>query len=251
MDPSTVVSAAAVVNTAIPASHSIWDLVAQAGPVVKVVMLALLGMSVVSWAMIFDKWRRFSRINKDADAFEERFWSGGSVAKLFQTAPEEWPGSPIVMVFTAGFREWKRWEGEEPGAAAQQRGEAGDMLTSVRRAMTVALNREVEQLERGLTFLATVGSTSPFIGLFGTVWGIMNAFRGLAGVKSTTIAMVAPGIAEALVATAMGLIAAIPAVIAYNKYHAELRRLHQKMDNFGAEFLNILERRTARMKGVV
>ncbi|WP_420905935.1 protein TolQ [Candidatus Magnetaquiglobus chichijimensis] len=222
-------------------SHSILDLVFQAGPVVKMVMLALLLASIVSWAIIIEKWRRFRRVTKDAAEFEERFWSGGSVAKLYQTAAQEWPESPIVTVFVTGFREWKRWEGN-----GTRTSEVGDLFMNVRRAMTVALNREVDNLGRGLTFLATVGSTSPFIGLFGTVWGIMNSFLGLAGAKSTTLTMVAPGIAEALIATAMGLVAAIPAVIAYNKYAADLRRQHQKMENFGSEFLNILERQTSR-----
>ncbi|MBF0273424.1 MAG: protein TolQ [Magnetococcales bacterium] len=222
-------------------SHSIWDLVVQAGPVVKLVMLALLAASVVSWAIIIDKWRRFRRVTKDAAEFEERFWSGGSVAKLYQTAAQEWPESPIVTVFVTGFREWKRWESNGTRVS-----EVGDLFTNVRRAMTVSLNREVDNLGRGLTFLATVGSICPFIGLFGTVWGIMNSFLGLAGAKSTTLTMVAPGIAEALIATAMGLVAAIPAVIAYNKYAADLRRQHQKMDNFGSEFLNILERQSSR-----
>ncbi|NGZ07706.1 MAG: protein TolQ [Magnetococcales bacterium] len=230
-------------------SHSIWDLVVQAGPVVKLVMLALLAASIVSWAIIIDKWRRFRRVSKDAAEFEERFWSGGSVANLYKTAAQEWPESPIVTVFVTGFKEWKRWENN--GNGTPRISEVGDLFTNVRRAMTVALNREVDNLGRGLTFLATVGSTSPFIGLFGTVWGIMNSFLGLAGAKSTTLTMVAPGIAEALIATAMGLVAAIPAVIAYNKYAAELRRQHQKMDNFGSEFLNILERQSSRRGSLI
>lgn len=225
-------------------SHSIWELVSQAGPMVKMVMLSLLLASIVSWAIIIDKWRRFRNVKQEAIAFEERFWSGGSVAKLYQSAAREWPNSPIVNVFTTGFREWKRWEGGD--GVAPRITEIGDLLPNVRRAMTVTLNRELDNLGRGLTFLATVGSTSPFIGLFGTVWGIMNAFLGLAGAKSATLTMVAPGIAEALIATAMGLIAAIPAVIAYNKYAADLRRFQKKMDNFGAEFLNILERQSSR-----
>ena len=227
-------------------SHSIWDLVAQAGPLVKLVMLSLLAASIVSWTIIIDKWRRFRNVTREAIAFEERFWSGGSVAKLYQSAAREWPDSPMVNVFTTGFREWKRWEGED---GTQRATEIGDLLPNVRRAMTVTLNRELDNLGRGLTFLATVGSTSPFIGLFGTVWGIMNSFLGLAGAKSATLTMVAPGIAEALIATAMGLVAAIPAVIAYNKYAADLRRFHKKMDNFGAEFLNILERQSSRRMG--
>ncbi|MBF0369192.1 MAG: protein TolQ [Magnetococcales bacterium] len=229
-------------------THSIWDLIAQAGPVVQLVMLSLLVASIVCWAIILDKWRRFRRVTREAEAFEERFWSGGSVAQLFKTAGREWPNSPVVTVFTTGYQEWKRWESGER-ILTPRLGGNGDLLPNVRRAMTVALNREIDILERGLTFLATVGSTSPFIGLFGTVWGIMNAFRGLAGAKTTTLTMVAPGIAEALIATAMGLVAAIPAVIAYNKFAADLRRVHQKLDNFGAEFLNILERQTSRGKG--
>lgn len=223
-------------------THTIWDLVAQAGPVVKLVMLILLAASMTSWGIILHKWLHFRKIKRDVAAFEERFWSGGSVSNLYQTAGEEWPGSPIVAVFLTGFREWKRWAASNGNRST----ESGDILPNVRRAMTVALNREIDRVGQGLTFLATVGSTGPFIGLFGTVWGIMNSFRGLAGAKTSTLTMVAPGIAEALIATAMGLVAAIPAVMAYNKYAADMRRLHQKLDNFGAEFLNILERQAAR-----
>jgi biopolymer transport protein TolQ len=229
------------------ASHSIWDLVAQAGPVVKLVMLVLLAASMTSWGIILHKWLRFRKIKKVVTAFEERFWSGGNIANLYKTAADEWPGSPIVAVFLTGFREWKRWAGESKNG--KRNSEVGDILPNVRRAMTVALNREMDNVGQGLTFLATVGSTGPFIGLFGTVWGIMNSFRGLAGAKTTTLTMVAPGIAEALIATAMGLIAAIPAVMAYNKYATEMRRLQQKLDNFGAEFLNILERQASRRGG--
>lgn len=228
-------------------SHSVWGLIVQAGPLVKLVMLSLLAASILSWAIIIDKWRRFRSVTQEAIAFEERFWSGGSVAKLYQTAASEWPNSPMVHVFTTGFREWRRWEGDD--GAASHTAEISDLLPNVRRAMTVTLNRELDNLGRGLTFLATVGSISPFVGLFGTVWGIMNSFLGLAGAKSTTLTMVAPGIAEALIATAMGLVVAIPAVIAYNKYAADLRRFQQKMDNFGAEFLNILERQSLRRAG--
>lgn len=227
-------------------SHSVWDLVTQAGPMVKLVMFSLLAASILSWAIIVDKWRRFRNVTREAIAFEERFWSGGSVAKLYQSAAREWPDSPMVNVFITGFREWKRWEGEDGTSRIT---EIGELLPNVRRAMTVALNRELDNLGRGLTFLATVGSTSPFVGLFGTVWGIMNSFLGLAGAKSATLTMVAPGIAEALIATAMGLMAAIPAVIAYNKYAADLRRFQKKLDNFGAEFLNILERQSSRRMG--
>jgi biopolymer transport protein TolQ len=226
------------------ATHSVWDLVAQAGPLVKLVMLLLLAASMISWGIILHKWLRFRKIKKDVSAFEERFWSGGSVSKLYKTAADEWPDSPIVAVFLTGFREWKRWAGD-----STRNSEVGDILSNVRRSMTVALNRELDSVGRGLTFLATVGSTGPFIGLFGTVWGIMNSFRGLAGAKTTTLTMVAPGIAEALIATAMGLVAAIPAVIAYNKYATDMRRLQQKLDNFGAEFLNILERQASRRGG--
>jgi biopolymer transport protein TolQ len=233
------------------ANHNLLDLIIQAGPVVKLVMLGLLFASAYSWVIIGKKWRRFQTIHGESNRFEELFWSGGSIAKLYQTAMKDWPTNPMVSVFAAGYREWHRWEsGEQPAHGGNIReSEVGDLVDSVRRAMTATLNREVDQLEQGLTFLATVGSTSPFIGLFGTVWGIMNAFMGLAGAKTTTLAMVAPGIAEALIATAIGLVAAIPAVIAFNKFSADLRRLHQQIDNFGAEFLNILERRAARIKG--
>ncbi|MBF0589783.1 MAG: protein TolQ [Magnetococcales bacterium] len=226
-------------------NQGVWDLIAQSGPVVQLVMLSLLAASIISWAIIFDKWRRYRHISRSEMDFEEQFWSGGSMPELFRTAGDAWPDCPMVTAFTTGYQEWRRWEVQGKDAESASVAEMGDLLANVRRAMSVAMDREIDQLERGLNFLATVGSTSPFIGLFGTVWGIMNAFLGLAGAKSTTLAMVAPGIAEALIATAMGLVAAIPAVIAYNKFSSDLRRIHQKSDNFGAEFLNILERRTA------
>ncbi|MGN7612697.1 protein TolQ [Magnetococcales bacterium HHB-1] len=227
-------------------THSLWDLISQAGPVVQLVMLALLVSSLVSWGMIYDKWRRFRKIRKESAAFIAEFWSGISMPELYQMTQTQWRNNPTVTVFSTGFREWKKWE-QVVGKPSDQRPDAGELTSNLRRAMLASLSREIDHLEQGLTFLATVGSTSPFIGLFGTVWGIMNAFRGLAGAKSTTLTMVAPGIAEALVATAMGLIAAIPAVIAFNKFSSDLRRVHQNADNFGADFLNILERQAVRI----
>jgi biopolymer transport protein TolQ len=214
----------------------ILGLVLGASLPVKLVMLLLLAASIASWMIIFRKKAMIDRALAEARDFEERFWSGADLAAVFRdiTARNEQLAG-MEAIFEAGFREF---------AKLRQR-KALDpriMVEGAQRAMRVALSRNVDRLEQGLEFLATVGSTSPYIGLFGTVWGIMIAFQGLANVKEATIAMVAPGISEALIATAMGLFAAIPAVIAYNRYSSKVDRLNSRYEAFAEEFSTILQR---------
>lgn len=215
---------------------SILHLITGASPVVQFVLLLLVVISVVSWTMIFHKWKMLGDARDDADAFEKRFWSGGDLAVLYKEVTEA-PGEARGMadIFEAGFKEFAR-QRKLPGNDSQA------LIEAVQRCMRVALSREMDRLEMNLPFLATVGSTSPYVGLFGTVWGIMNSFRALGNVRQATLAMVAPGIAEALVATAMGLFAAIPAVVAYNRYSNDVERLINRYDNFLEEFSSILMR---------
>jgi len=200
------------------------------------VMLLLLITSLFSWNVIFQKRRMLSKARAEAEEFEEKFWSGGDLANLYNQVTSGRHGNAgMAIIFEAGFKEFARLRKQESVDPMA-------VLEGAQRAMRVALSRETDKLELHLPFLATVGSTSPYIGLFGTVWGIMNSFRALGNVKQATIAMVAPGIAEALVATAMGLFAAIPAVIAYNRFSTELERLISRYDAFSEEFANILQR---------
>jgi biopolymer transport protein TolQ len=215
---------------------SIITLIREASPVVQIVMAILVLASVVSWTFIFQKYREIKRAEETSEAFEERFWSGIDLTDLYrQLAREEYDTEGLENIFLAGFKEFARLR-QQPniGADAVMEGSA--------RVMKVALNRELERLDERLPFLATVGSTSPYVGLFGTVWGIMNSFRSLGAVKQATLAMVAPGISEALVATAMGLFAAIPAVMAYNRYSTEIGRLASRYEAFTEEFLSLLHR---------
>ncbi|MBF0470381.1 MAG: protein TolQ [Gammaproteobacteria bacterium] len=215
---------------------SIVELFLGASILVQIVMLLLLLASFASWVIIFEKWLMLRRARSDAKMFEERFWSGIDLVDLYKQLGrdiDQLQGLPSI--FTAGFGEFARLrkqEGTDPVV----------IVEGVQRSMRVAMARESERLESKIPFLATVGSTSPYIGLFGTVWGIMNAFRALGGETQATLAMVAPGIAEALIATAMGLFAAIPAVIAYNRYSHSLDRLESRMDAFNDEFTNLLQR---------
>jgi biopolymer transport protein TolQ len=214
----------------------ILGLVLGASLPVKLVMLLLLAASIASWMIIFRKKAMIDRALAEARDFEERFWSGADLAAVFRdiTARNEQLAG-MEAIFEAGFREFaklRQRKGLDPRV----------MVEGAQRAMRVALSRNVDRLEQGLEFLATVGSTSPYIGLFGTVWGIMIAFQGLANVKEATIAMVAPGISEALIATAMGLFAAIPAVIAYNRYSSKVDRLNSRYEAFAEEFSTILQR---------
>jgi biopolymer transport protein TolQ len=214
--------------------HSALDLILQASLIVQFVMALLAGASVVSWAIILRKHQLLKTERVGADQFEEQFWSGGDLSGLYKSLEA---GSPTGMagVFVAGFREFSRLRRQAGIGAAE-------LLEGSRRAMRVAQLRETDRLEENLSTLATIGSTSPYVGLFGTVWGIMSAFQGLGNVQQATLAMVAPGIAEALIATAMGLFAAIPAVIAYNRYADHVGRLELRYDAFMEEFSTILQR---------
>jgi biopolymer transport protein TolQ len=214
----------------------VWALVLQASWMVKGVMLILLAASVMSWMIIFRKRQMLASAEKGADAFEEQFWSGTDLVHLYENVSRHAGNrSGMELLFESGFSEFSRMR-------EQGRMTADTMVEGAQRAMRIALARETERLEHHLNFLATVGSTSPYIGLFGTVWGIMTSFHQLANVNQATIAMVAPGISEALIATAMGLFAAIPAVIAYNRYSNQVERLEVRFDNFKEEFSSILQR---------
>jgi len=216
---------------------SLWGLFLQADWVVKLVMLGLLAASVWVWAIVFEKVTSIRRANREADAFEDRFWSGGSLDEIYQTEGEQ-PSHPIAAVFAAAMREWRRSAQRLAGSELV----AAGLRERVDRAMTVTVQREMDRLERWMTFLASVGSVAPFVGLFGTVWGIMNSFAAIAGMQNTNLAVVAPGIAEALFATAIGLVAAIPAVLAYNKISTDLARFASRMEAFATEFGAILSR---------
>ena len=218
------------------ADLSVIQLVLHASVLVQLVMLLLLGLSVMSWFVIFNKRQVMKAAQAAAQQFETRFWSGGDLSQLYKELSQAGNRTRgMESIFHAGFREFARLR--------QQSGvDPREMMKGVQRAMRVALNRETEALEHHLPFLATVGSTSPYVGLFGTVWGIMNSFHALGNVNQATLAMVAPGISEALIATAMGLFAAIPAVIAYNRYSTETDRLVNRYDNFSEEFSSVLQR---------
>ncbi|MDA0706793.1 MAG: protein TolQ [Proteobacteria bacterium] len=221
---------------------SIVGMLFTASVPVQLVMLLLVMASVMSWTIIFTKRRLVARTQEASDDFEASFWSGGDLNTLYEGAAHKRGGSlGMASIFEAGFREFNR--------AMQQSGISPDkVVEECRRAMRVAQMREVDRLEQGLATLATIGSTSPYVGLFGTVWGIMNAFIGLANVQSATLATVAPPIAEALIATAMGLFAAIPAVIAYNRYADKVVRLEYRFDGFSEEFSSILQRHARNKK---
>lgn len=218
------------------ADVSVIGLLIDASIPVQIVMLLLVGASLVSWSIIFTKRRLIRRTRSASDDFEAAFWSGGDLNTLYRSATRTKGGSMgMASIFESGFREFNR--------ALQAGGNSPEkVVEECRRAMRVAQMREVDRLEQSLATLATIGSTSPYVGLFGTVWGIMGAFMGLANVQSATLAVVAPPIAEALIATAMGLFAAIPAVIAYNRYADKVVRLEYRYDGFTEEFSSILQR---------
>jgi len=217
---------------------SVLSLVTGASVLVQLVMAGLLMVSVFSWYYIFIKVFTYKRAVRQSNAFEKDFWSGGDLNELFQRAinAREEAGS-LERIFESGFREFTKLR-KQPGQ------NIGVVMDGTRRAMRATYAREIENLEAHLSFLASVGSVSPYVGLFGTVWGIMNSFRGLAQVAQATLGTVAPGIAEALIATAMGLFAAIPAVVAYNRFAGDLNRLATRFDSFMEEFSNILQRQS-------
>jgi len=215
---------------------SFINLVLNASFIVQFVMLSLLIASIASWSIIFRKSRLIKRIKTASDKFESRFWAGGDLNSLYQTAKKDESLSlGMAGIFEAGFQAFNRLSTKQSIARDK-------MVDECTRAMRVAQMREVDKLEQSLATLASIGSISPYVGLFGTVIGIMNSFRALAGVQSATLAMVAPGIAEALVATAMGLFAAIPAVVAYNRFADKVTRLEIRYDGFSEEFTSILQR---------
>jgi biopolymer transport protein TolQ len=224
------------------ANLSLWGLFLEADVVVKLVMLILLLASVWVWAIIIEKVISLRRVNREATEFEDSFWSGGSLDDLYEREGAD-PTNPIAAVFGAAMSEWKRTvriAGIDIGTTA--------VKERVDRAMNVTIMREMDRLERYMIFLASVGSTAPFVGLFGTVWGIMHSFSAIAAMHNTDLAVVAPGIAEALFATAIGLVAAIPSVLAYNKLSNDLARFAARLEGFGAEFSAILSRQSEERK---
>jgi biopolymer transport protein TolQ len=227
------VSAATAATDAV--NFGIWHMFWQAGLVVKIVMLGLVAASVWCWAIVFEKFASFKKIDRSMDQFEQQFWSGQSLEDLYSAmGPRNNTG--MAALFMAAMREWKRSQ-----ESVMRAGFAG-VQTRIDRVMDVQLQRELERLEARLLFLATIGSAGPFIGLFGTVWGIMTSFQAIAVSKNTNLAVVAPGLAEALFATALGLLAAIPAVVFYNKFSSDITRIGARLENFADEFSAIISR---------
>jgi biopolymer transport protein TolQ len=222
----------------VPHDLSVLGLFWQSDSIVKVVMLILLCASLWSWAVIFDKVMRLRRLRQAASSFEESFWSGGSLDDLYERVGQR-PPDPMTSVFAAAMREWRRSAAKGLLGTAVMR---SSLQQRIERVMNITVGREMERVERFMAFLATVGSTAPFIGLFGTVWGIINSFQAIAAAKNTSLAVVAPGIAESLFATALGLVAAIPAVVAYNKLVTDFGRYAGRLEAFASEFSAILSR---------
>jgi len=215
---------------------SIFSLIAQASLVVQLVMLILLAASVMSWTFILAKRKTLKQAEQEALEFEQRFWASKDLSELYQSTHNKGAQmDAIESIFTAGYKEFSRMQSIAEVAAAAK-------VENAERAMRIVMMRETSKLEESLPFLATVGSTSPYVGLFGTVWGIMNSFRALSTVKQATLAQVAPGIAEALIATAIGLFAAIPAVIAYNRFNSGIENLSTQYELFIEEFVVLLQR---------
>ena len=233
------VSAMPLGGSSAAADLSLWALFLQADWIVKAVMLMLILASFWSWAIIFDKLIKIRRVTNETDKFETDFWSGGSLDALYDRISLAGPGHPMAVLFLAAMREWRR--STERGVVRGKQG-LGSLQVRIGQVMRVSIDREMERLERYLGFLASVGSVAPFVGLFGTVWGIMNSFHAIASSKNTSLAVVAPGIAEALFATALGLLAAIPAVMAYNKFSNDLGRLNVRLEGFAGEFSALMSR---------
>ena len=232
MNPADVANAAAAAQPV--AEVTVLGMFLQASLLVKIVMLALLGSSIWSWAIIVNKSIMYARFQRAMDKFETVFWSGTSLEELYATLSAR-PAQGMASLFVAAMREWKR-SGHSIGSSFM------GLQARIDKVLDVSIAREVERLEANLLFLATVASAGPFVGLFGTVWGIMTSFRGIAASKNTSLAVVAPGIAEALLATALGLFAAIPALVAYNKLQGEVAKKQARMEGFADEFSSILSR---------
>ena len=239
MDTVTIDQATQLAAT----DFSLWALFIRADIVVKLVMIGLIIASVLSWSIIIEKIMTYCRVRQQAEEFEALFWSGETLQNIYrQLASGE--ASPSVRVFNAAMREWVRHDSN------RRKTEAGAIIPSIERALTNAVAREMEALESRLLFLATVGAVAPFVGLFGTVWGIMNSFQAIAMSRDTNLAVVAPGIAEALFATGLGLLAAIPAVVAYNSCAASVQRFASRLDHFADDFINLMARQnTPQSKG--
>ena len=239
MDTLTIGQAAQVAAT----DFSLWALFMRADIVVKLVMMGLIIASVLSWSIIIEKILSYRRVREQAEEFEALFWSGETLQNIYRqlTSGE---ANPSVRVFNAAMREWVRYDG------ARGKTDPLSIIPSIERALTNAVAREMEALESRLLFLATVGAVAPFVGLFGTVWGIMNSFQAIAMSRDTNLAVVAPGIAEALFATGLGLLAAIPAVVAYNACAASVQRFASRLDHFADDFINLVARQNnSRGKG--
>lgn len=232
-----VIEAATLAGSAENLDFSVWALFLRADPIVKSVIVLLFVASIWCWAIIIDKVIGLRRLSARSTEFEQAFWSGNSLDDLYERIASQ-PRDPMSAVFVAAMREWRRTPARG-GSEGDSRVGVGDRID---RVMQITMAREMDRAERNMTFLATTGSTAPFIGLFGTVWGIMNSFQSIAISKNTSLAVVAPGIAEALFATALGLLAAIPAVVAYNKLTKDMDRYASRLDSFAGEFSAILSR---------
>ena len=230
------VEAAQIAGVVAATDFSVWALFLKADILVKAVMISLFVASIWCWAIIVEKTLRLRKLNAASAEFEDSFWSGGSLDALYDRIGAQ-PRDPMSAVFAAAMREWRR--SKESGTG---RDNGSSLMERIDRVMDVTVNREVERVERQMTILASTGSTAPFVGLFGTVWGIMNSFQAISISKNTSLAVVAPGIAEALFATALGLVAAIPAVIAYNKISKDTDRYAARLDDFANEFSAIVSR---------
>ncbi len=236
MDQSAV--AAAELAGSIDGDFSMWSLFMRADVIVQLVVIALVLASFWCWAVIFEKVVRMRKLARQTDQFENLFWSGGDLEELYQGTDEN-ADHPMAVVFTSAMREWRR--SADRGLVEGDRVQFG-LTERTSQVMRITIDREMQRLERYMGFLATVGSTAPFVGLFGTVWGIMNSFQAIAATKNTSIAVVAPGIAEALFATALGLVAAIPATVAYNKVTNDLGHYAVRLEGFAGEFAAIISR---------
>ncbi|NNE83803.1 MAG: protein TolQ [Alphaproteobacteria bacterium] len=243
MEPN-IIDTVTVTGGAIVTDFSVWSLFLRSDVVIKLVMVVLFVASFWSWTIIIDKWLRVRRLEREARRFEESFWSGGSLDELYESYGAK-PRDPMSAVFAAAMTEWRRSTERGLSTTVALRTNLQDRIE---RVMDVTLGREMERIERYMVFLASAGATAPFIGLFGTVWGIMNSFQAIAVAKDTSLAVIAPGLAEALFTTAMGLIVAIPAVAAYNKFSTDMNRYAQRLDGFAAEFTAILSRQLEEAK---
>jgi biopolymer transport protein TolQ len=236
MDPQTI-DQMQLAGTTAPVDLSVFGLFGHSDMIGKLVMLGLLVISVFTWALIFDKISKLSRLKGRAGFFEERFWSSGSLDMLYDKIKR--PADPMQAVFVAGMKEWR--SASDKGLLATPQGRS-TVQARIDRVLQVTIGREMALIETWMTFLASVSSVAPFIGLFGTVWGIMRAFIGIAQAQNTSLSVVAPGIAEALLSTAIGLVAAIPATAAYNKFSTEIGRYGARLENFANDFIATLSR---------